>query len=41
MYGDESSIFSDINELERLVTQQKSALDQEEKEKELFRKFGL
>jgi len=41
MYGDESSIFNDINELERLVTQQKAALDQEEKEKELFRKFGL
>jgi predicted ATPase len=41
MYGDETSIFNDIDELERLVTQQKTALDQEEKEKELFRKFGL
>ena len=41
MYGDESSIFNDVDELERLVTQQKAALDQEEKEKELFRKFGL
>ena len=41
MYGDETSIFNDIDELERLVTPQKTALDQEEKEKELFRKFGL
>ena len=41
MFGDETSIFNDIDELERLVTQQKAALDQEEKEKELFRKFGL
>jgi len=41
MYGDETSIFNDIDELERLVTQQKAALDQEDKEKELFKKFGI
>ena len=41
MYGDESSIFNDVNELERLVHQQKDALNEEEKEKELYRKFGL
>jgi predicted ATPase len=41
MYGEDVSIFNDINELERLVQQQKAALDDEEKEKELFRKFGL
>ena len=41
MYGEDVSIFNDVNELERLVQQQKSALDQEEKEKELFRKFGI
>ena len=41
MYGEDVSIFNDVNELERLVQQQKAALDQEEKEKELFRKFGI
>ena len=41
MYGEDVSIFNDVDELERLVHQQKEALDQEEKEKELFRKFGL
>jgi|TARA_R100000808_G_scaffold19248_1_gene41857 predicted ATPase len=41
MYGEDVSIFNDVDELERLVRQQKEALDQEEKEKELFRKFGL
>ena len=41
MYGDEESIFSDIDKLEQLVTQQKSALDQEEQEKELYKRFGL
>tara|TARA_R110002020_G_scaffold1469_2_gene6635 strand:+ start:2552 stop:3274 length:723 start_codon:yes stop_codon:yes gene_type:complete len=41
MFGDETSIFNDIDELERLVTQQKAALDQEDKEKELFKKFGI
>lgn len=41
MYDDSESILSDVNELEKLVTQQKSALDQEEKEKELYKKFGL
>ena len=41
MYGEDVSIFNDVNELERLVQQQKEALDKEEKEKELFRKFGL
>lgn len=43
IYGDEHSIFnpSKIDELEALVKQQKAALEQEEKEKELFKKFGL
>tara|TARA_R100001594_G_scaffold84189_1_gene118701 strand:+ start:1667 stop:2389 length:723 start_codon:yes stop_codon:yes gene_type:complete len=41
MYGDDESIFKDIDKLEQLVTQQKTALDQEEKEKDLYRKFGL
>ena len=41
MYGDEESLFSDVDKLEQLVTQQKSALDQEEKEKELYKRFGL
>lgn len=41
MYGEDVSIFNDVNELERLVQQQKAALDEEEKEKELFRKFGI
>ena len=34
-------IFNNIDELEQLVTQQKMALDQEEKERELYKKFGL
>tara|TARA_R100001129_G_scaffold176258_1_gene149995 strand:- start:820 stop:1542 length:723 start_codon:yes stop_codon:yes gene_type:complete len=41
MYGDDESIFNNIDELEQLVTQQKMALDQEEKERELYKKFGL
>ena len=41
MYGEDVSIFNDVDELERLVHQQKQALDQEEKEKELFKKFGI
>lgn len=43
MYGDEDSILNpnNLEELERLVQQQKNALDAEEAEKELFRKFGL
>jgi predicted ATPase len=41
MYGDDASIFSDIDKLEDLVIQQKAALDQEEKEKELFKRFGI
>jgi len=41
MYGDDSSIFSDIDELEKLVIQQKAAHDQEEKEKELYKRFGI
>ena len=43
LYGDEHSLFNPekLDELEALVKQQKAALDQEEKEKELFKKFGL
>ena len=43
IYGDEHSIFNPekLDELETLVKQQKAALDEEEKEKELFKKFGL
>lgn len=43
LYGEEHSILNPNNllELEALVKQQKAALDQEEKEKELFKKFGL
>ena len=41
MYGDKESLFSDIDKLEKLVTQQKAALDQQEKEEELYKKFGL
>ena len=41
MYGEDVSIFNDVDELERLVHQQKDALDQEEKEKELYKRFGL
>lgn len=43
LYGDEHSLFNPekLDELEVLVRQQKAALDQEKKEKELFKKFGL
>lgn len=43
LYGDEHSLFNPekLDELEALVKQQKAALDEEEKEKELFKKFGL
>jgi predicted ATPase len=41
MYGEDVSIFNDVNELERLVQQQKAALDDEEKEKELYKRFGI
>ena len=43
MYGDEHSIFNtnNVDQLEDLVIQQKAALDQEEKEKELFKRFGI
>lgn len=43
IYGDEHSIFnpSKLDELEALVRQQKAALEQEQKEKELWKKFGL
>lgn len=43
IYGDEHSLFNPekIDELEALVRQQKAALDQEQKEKELMKKFGL
>ena len=43
LYGDEHSLFNPekLDELESLVRQQKAALEQEEKEKELFKKFGL
>jgi nicotinamide riboside kinase len=41
LYGEETSIFQNVDELEALVRQQQSALDEETREKELFRKFGL
>ena len=43
MYGEEESILNpdNIADLERLVGLQKEQLDQEEKEKELFEKFGI
>ena len=43
MYGDEHSIFNtnNVDQLEDLVIQQKAALDQEEKEKELLKRFGI
>lgn len=43
MYGDEHSLFNPehLDELEALVKQQKAALDQENREKELFKRFGL
>jgi len=42
-YGDEHSLFNPekLDELEALVRQQKAALEQETKEKELFSKFGM
>jgi hypothetical protein len=43
LYGDEHSLFNPekLDELEALVKQQKAALEQEEHEKELYKKFGL
>lgn len=43
LYGDEHSIFNPekLDELEALVKQQKNALEQEQREKELYKKFGL
>jgi predicted ATPase len=43
MYGDESSIFNpnNISELEALVQQQKAALEAEQAEKDLYKKFGV
>ena len=43
IYGDEHSLFNPdkLNELEALVRQQKAALDQENREKDLYKKFGL
>ena len=43
LYGDEDSIFNPekLNELKALVKQQKAALEAEEKEKELFKKFNI
>jgi len=43
IYGDEHSLFNPekLDELEALVKQQKAALEQEEEEKKLFKKFGL
>lgn len=41
LYGEETSIFQNVDELEALVKQQQLALDIETREKELFRKFGL
>jgi len=43
LYGEEHSLFNPekLDELEALVKQQKAALEAENKEKELFKKFGL
>lgn len=43
MYGDESSIFNpnNISELEALVQQQKAALEAEQAEKDLYKKFNV
>jgi predicted ATPase len=43
MYGDDASIFNpdNLKELEALVSQQKAALDAENAEKELYKKFGV
>jgi len=41
LIADEPSILSDVGKLEDLLLQQESALDAENKEKELFKRFGL
>ena len=41
MYGDEASIFSDVDKLEQLVYEQEQAHKAEEKDKELYKRFGL
>jgi len=43
IYGDEHSLFNPekLNELEALVKHQKSVLEKEKEEKDLFKKFGL
>jgi predicted ATPase len=43
LIGDEQSIFNpeNLNELEALVKQQKAAKESEEKERDLYKKFGL
>lgn len=43
MYSDEHSLFNPdkLDELEALVRQQKAALEEEEKEKELYKKFNI
>ncbi len=43
LYGEEHSILNpnNLDQLEELVKQQKAALEQEQKEKELFKKFGI
>lgn len=43
LYGEEHSLFNPekLDEMERLVKQQQSALDEETREKDLYRKFGL
>ena len=38
---DEPSILSDVNKLEELLLQQEGALNAENKEKELYKRFGL
>ena len=42
-YGEEASIFNPnhLDQLEALVKQQRDALEQEQKERELYKKFGL
>jgi len=41
LIDDEPSILGDVDKLESLLLQQENALDAENKEKELFKKFGL
>jgi len=41
LIDDEPSILSNINELESLLLQQENALEVENKEKELFKRFGI